>query len=775
MADLVRKRVVVTGVVQGVGFRPFAWRRATRLGLAGFVANETGRVVIEVEGGSAAVAAFVAGLAADAPPLARVEGMDVRDVAELGTPGFAILESGSTDGPATATPADAAPCAACLADVLDPGNRRHHHPFATCTDCGPRYTIIESLPYDRAATTMRDFAMCADCAAEYADPADRRFHAEPIACPNCGPGLWFTVPGPDVALARAAATIRDAAALDAARDLLRRGGILALKGVGGFHLACDATDEAAVARLRARKRRVRKPLAVMVADVAAARRFAAVAEQERLLLEGRERPIVLLRKLAEREGAAALADEVAPGNDFVGVALPCSPLHHLLLAGLPPLVMTSGNLADEPIAHADADAVARLGGIADAFLLHDRRIHVACDDSVVRCVAGAAVPIRRSRGHAPLPVALAEAGPPVLAVGGELKAALCVAHGDRAVLSQHVGDVENLETLRALERTADHLLGLCGVEPAAVVADLHPGHLSTGWARSLAQARGIPFVQVQHHEAHAASLLAEHGLDAAAGPCVVACFDGTGYGRDGTIQGGEFFHVSEGRIRHAASLAPFPLPGGDAAIRHPWRVALALLHAAGLPWDERVPAVRLAAANEVRLLGRQLDRGVACPVTTSMGRLVDAVAALAGVRQSIAYEAEAALNLEALAADGVVAGAEAYAFDVPAAAAEAPCIGWRPVVVAVVADMLAGVAPATIAARFHEAVARMIVAVADAVGADAAVGLTGGVFQNALLVERTVAALRSAGREALLHHRVPPNDGGLALGQAVLGRRAVRT
>ena len=769
VGDVIRRRLVVNGVVQGVGFRPFAWRRATRLGLAGFVANETGRVVIEVEGSPADVAAFVDGLAAAAPPLARVERVAVNAATPRGAADFAILASAPGAGPAAPVPADVATCAACLADVADPANRRHGHAFASCTDCGPRYTIIESLPYDRATTTMRDFPMCAACAAEHADPADRRFHAEPIACPRCGPGLWFTEPGPDVVLAREAAPIRDAAALDAARDLLRRGGILALKDVGGFHLACDATDESAVTRLRERKRRPAKPLAVMVAEVAAVRRFAAVSDQERAILEGPEGPIVLLRR-ADEGSAPVLAAGIAPGNDFVGVMLPSTPLHHLLGAGLPPLVMTSGNLAEEPIAHEDADAVARLGGIADAFLLHDRRIHAACDDSVVRCVAGAAVPIRRSRGHAPLPVALAAPGPSVLAVGGELKAAVCVAHGDRAVLSQHVGDVENLETLAALERTADHLLRLCGAEPAAIAADLHPGHLSTGWARSFAAARGIPLVQVQHHEAHAAALLAEHGLDTAAGPFLVACCDGTGYGRDGTIQGGEFFHVEAGVMRHAARLAPFPLPGGDAAIRHPWRVALALLHSAGLPWDERLPTVRQAAAAERRLLAGQLDRGVACATTTSMGRLFDAVAALAGVKQSITYEAEAAMNLEALAAAAAPAGDDAYAFDVAAEPGGGPLrIDWRPVVAAVVADVLAGVAPATIASGFHDAVARMIVAVAGHVAGP--VGLTGGVFQNALLVERSVAALRAAGRETLLHHRVPPNDGGLALGQAVLARR----
>ena len=774
MGQVIRRRVVVTGVVQGVGFRPYAWRRATRLELVGFVVNETGRVVIEVEGPPAAVATFLERLARDAPPLAHVERVEASDLVPEGGTGFAILGGVATPGPATSAPADVATCAACLADVLDPASRRHRHPFATCTDCGPRYTIIESLPYDRAATTMRDFAMCAQCAREYGDPGDRRFHAEPIACPRCGPGLWFTLPGPAAARDRAAAMIRDDAALEAARGVLRAGGILALKGVGGFHLACDATSEAAVARLRARKGRVGKPLAVMVADVATARGLALVDEQERLLLEGRERPIVLVRRRAGRESAAPLAAGLAPGNDFLGVVLPYAPLHHLLVAGLPPLVMTSGNLAEEPIAHDDADAVARLGHVADALLLHDRRIHVPCDDSVVRCVAGATLPIRRSRGSAPLPIPLFRSGPAVLAVGGELKAAVCVAHGDRAVMSQHVGDVGNLETLHALGRTVDHLLRLGRVEPEAVVADLHPGQFSTGWARSLAAARGIPLVQVQHHEAHAAALLAEHGLDAAAGPFVIACFDGTGYGRDGTIQGGEWFHVAAGVIRHVARLEPFPLPGGDAAIRHPWRVALALLHAAGLPWDDRLPAVALADGAELRLLARQLDRGVACLACSSMGRVFDAVAALAGVRQSVTYEAEAALNLEALVAAVPDAAGEPYDFDVSAGRSGGPLlVGWRPVVAAVVADVIQRVAPAVIAARFHDAVARMLVAVAGRIAPACPMGLTGGVFQNALLVERAVAALGLDGREVLLHHLVPPNDGGLALGQAVLGRGAL--
>ena len=768
---------MINGIVQGVGFRPFVWRQATRLGISGFVENTPAGVVIEAQGPRDAVAAFAARIAAEPPPLALVEqvtGADLPPRPDEPAGWFRILDSAAGDGPRTLLPADIATCEACLAELRDPADRRHGHAFITCTDCGPRFTIIERLPYDRATTTMRGFAICPRCATEYGDPGDRRFHAEPIACPECGPVVWFARSADGVPCERPSATVDSWAAIEAARRLLAEGGIVAVKSLGGFHLACDATNAAAVALLRERKRRPAKPFAVMATDLEAARRIAVIDDQAARLLAGPERPIVLLRKRAA--DAVAPAEAVAPGTGFLGLMLPSAPLEHLLLAGLPPLVMTSGNLAEEPIATDNAAAVRRLAGIADGFLLHDREILVPCDDSVTRCVAGAPLPIRRSRGHVPLPVRLAAAGPTVLAVGGELKAAICLAVGDRAVMSQHIGDMGNLETLAAIERAAAHLLRLFAAEPAALAADLHPGSLSAEWARRFAAARGIPLVRVQHHEAHVAALLAEHvGAATASGePCLVACFDGTGYWPDGSIAGGEFFLVAAGDIRRAAHLAPFPLPGGDAAIRHPWRTALAVLQAAGLPWDERLPAVRAASEPERRLLRRQLDRGLACTPTTSMGRLFDAVAAIAGGPAGVTFEAEAALWLESQADRCRDRTAARYRFRLLPDAAPSPLVAdWRPVVEAIVSDVIRGIPTPEIAAGFHRAVARMIDDVRQRLAAHAAVGLTGGVFQNALLVEQALARLGAAGRDLLLHHQVPPNDGGLALGQALLARRSL--
>lgn len=765
MASLTRKRLSISGVVQGVGFRPFVWQRASSFGLTGWVENDSGGVTAEVQGPADRVAAFLDGFAAAAPPLALVERVAVVDIAIVDAdvdmavpPRFMILESITRPGATTSLPADSATCDDCLAEIRDPGNRRFRYPFTNCTNCGPRFTLITGLPYDRPQTTMRGFAMCSQCAAEYAEPTDRRFHAQPNACPACGPSVWLS--GGD-----ADRIAEGDAAFVAVKLLLRAGRIVAIKGVGGFHLVCDATSDAAVDLLRSRKQRVGKPLAVMVEDLAAARAIASVDEQERRLLEGRERPIVLLRKRSVDVGLSA---EVSPGNGFVGVMLPYAPLHHLLCESMPPLVMTSGNLSEEPIVHENDAAVQRLGPLVDAFLMHDRPIHVACDDSVVRCAAGAVMPIRRSRGYAAMPIRLERPGPAVLAVGGELKATICLAHADQAIMSQHIGDMGNLETLESLDHTASHLLRLFGVTPTIVAADLHPGSLSTGWARRFAADRGIPLVQVQHHEAHVASLLAEHGrpFDGVIG----VCFDGTGYGHDGTIWGGEFCAVSGGAFRRAAHLATFPLPGGDASIRHPWRTALAVLHAAGLEWDGRLAPVRAAADVERRVLGQQLAKNINCVATSSMGRLFDAVAALAGVKQSITYEAEAAMRLEALAA-GATDDGGAYAFTVDDA--EPLRVGWQSVVGAVVVDVLAGVPPDRIAARFHAAVTRMIVDVCTRLrqrGAGGTVGLTGGVFQNALVLQMAIGELHQAGFEVLVHQRVPANDGGLALGQAVLAR-----
>ena len=800
----VRRRITVSGRVQGVGFRPFVWRLATRLGLAGSVENTATGVAIEVAGPREDVAVLVEGLSKATPPLAVVTAVTVgecptdplHDPAATGPEGFVILDrraavpGGVSAGSGILVPPDVAACKACLAEVGDPADRRHHYPFTTCTDCGPRYSIIERLPYDRGTTTMRGFAMCDRCDEEYHDPASRRFHAQPNACPDCGPTCSFFPSGPagfdDVA------PRTGAEAIAAAREALLRGAIVAVKGIGGYRLACDATDAEAVERLRVRKGRPAKPLAVLVADVGAVRRLARCDEQERLALESPERPIVLLSRDpprvagAEPSRAAPIADAVAAGGVTLGVMLPDAPLHHLLCAGLPPLVMTSGNVADEPIVHDDAEALDRLAGVADAVLRHDRPIHAPCDDSVVRCMAGVAVPLRRSRGAVPLVVPLGDDGPDVLAIGGDLKAAPCVTRGTSAICGAHVGDLGSVATLGSLERAVDHLLCLTGARPRAVAVDLHPGWISTAWARRWAAARGVPIVAVQHHEAHVASLVAEQGglPDDRDGPWIGVCFDGTGFGHDGTIRGGDIFvvehdalHPAAFRPRRIAALEACAMPGGDAAAREPWRAALSILHAAGVAWDARLPPVR-AAEDRAAVIARQLAHGRGVPRVGTMGRLFDAVASLAGVRQVNRHEAEAAMDLESLARAHVpsVATGGGYRFGV-GGLADAPDAGlvvtWRELVRDVATDVLAGVEAAVIASRFHAAVARMVGDVCVRMRASCGgrvVGLTGGVFQNAALTEAVVAVLRHEGFASALHHRVPPNDGGLALGQAVLAR-----
>ena len=777
--------VRISGVVQGVGFRPFLWRRARRLGLAGWCENDPGGVTVEVTGPQSAVAAFLDGLADDVPPLAVIEQIEVvakRSGDELpadGGAGFVIQPSRQGEPRGAVVPADSGSCAACLAEVADPTDRRYRYPFTNCIDCGPRYTIIESLPYDRAATTMRAFTMCPACAAEYADPADRRFHAQPNACPACGPQVWF-VAGQDVEVTGASASVAPEEAIASARRLLAGDGIVAVKGMGGVHLMCDATG-AAVAELRRRKHREGKPLAVLCESVAVVERFAGVSEQERRLLESRERPIVLVRKRSE---SGLLAAEVAPGNDFVGVMLPCLPLQQQLAAGMPPLVMTSGNRSEEPIAWQNQQAVTKLGPLVDGLLLHDREIVIPCDDSVVRAVAGAVLPIRRSRGFAPLPVRLPVGGPSVLAVGGEMKAAVCLTRGEQAFLSQHIGDVGNVETLAVLEATVEHLCRLFAVRPERVVADLHPGYLSASWAATYAERQGVPLLRVQHHEAHAAALLGEHGhvVDGEE-RLAVACFDGTGYGWDGSIWGGEVFVSGREGLTRVATLASFSLPGGDACIRQPWRTALAVLHAAGIDWDERLACVAASAPAGRRVLRRQLETGLNCIATSSLGRLFDAVAAILGLKQMVTYEAEAALRLEAVAGEAS-GGPLKYQFTIDATGPLPWQIGWQGVISGIVADTLSGESVAGIATGFHEAVAELLVELAGQLQAsglaDGGLGLSGGVFQNARLVERACERLQANGHEVLLHHQVPANDGGLAYGQAVLAglpsasRRLVR-
>ncbi|OHV41893.1 carbamoyltransferase HypF [Pseudofrankia sp. EUN1h] len=779
------------GVVQGVGFRPFVHATATGLGLAGSVRNDVAGVEVEVEGSPAAVEEFGRRLREDPPPLAEIEQLTVATLAPRGELGFTIAPSESSE-PAAAgraqAPADTATCDACLRELADPADRRYRHPFITCTHCGPRFTIITDLPYDRPVTTMAGFPMCADCAREYADPADRRFHAQPIACPACGPRLEFR--DQDGRRVRG-----DEDALAEARRLLLAGGVLAVKGVGGYHLACLATDEAAVATLRRRKRRGGKPFAVMVADLATARALVELDDAETRLLTSPARPIVLARRRADAHPRPA--DEVAPGNPDLGLMLPYAPVHHLLFghpapigagagtggrpgagtgvnagAGLPDiavLVMTSGNLAGEPIAADDDDATRRLAHLVDGWLCHDRPIHIPCDDSVVRVVDGIEVMVRRSRGYAPLPVRLPFAVPPTLAVGGDMKNACCLGSGRSAWLSGHIGDMDDLATLTAFGRAVTHLEHLTGVRPERLAADAHPRYRSRAWATE--RSRGRPVRFVQHHHAHIAAAMAERGLDGAS-PVIGFAFDGTGYGTDGAIWGGEVLVADYRGFQRFAHLGYVPLAGGDASVRRPYRMALAHLTAAGIVWDLDLPPVAAASAEEREVLARQLRGGFGTVPTSSVGRLFDAVSALLGVRQTVDFDAQAAIGLEALSRGGQPDGCR-YRFELrePTSGGGPLVVDSAPVVRALVADRRRGVDAATAGAGFHEALVALVLSLAERarreLGLETVV-LAGGVFLNALLLAGARRALLAAGFDVVSGRRVPPDDGGLSLGQLVV-------
>jgi len=772
----VRRIVHIRGIVQGVGFRPFVHGLATGLALGGHIRNVGGGVDIDIEGPGERVHDFVRRLRAEAPPLAAIESVDVTSAEPLGAAtSFAILDSDAPSETFTPVSPDVATCDACLADIADPANRRYRYPFTNCTNCGPRFTIVRDVPYDRPATTMAAFTMCEACAREYHDPRDRRFHAQPNACPACGPS---------VALVDRAGQLvaRDDAAIARVRLAIADGQTVAIKGIGGFHLACDATNEAAVARLRTRKGRGEKPFASMAASLDVVQQYAMVSPADAALLQGRERPIVLLR--ARPGGPAPLAPSVAPRQSSLGFMLPYTPLHALLFAPVPgegahldaqarsvgarPWVMTSGNRSEEPIARTNEEALARLGDLADVFLVHDREIHVTCDDSVVRSAAPDIIPIRRSRGYAPFPVALVRPVAPVVAVGGELKATCCVTRDTSAILSQHVGDMANVETLVAFEQIVDHMCTLFRVRPRAYVCDLHPGYVSMQWAERRAAHDGVPLVRVQHHHAHAAAILAEH-RHAGDRPVIAFAFDGTGYGTDGAIWGGEVLIADYDTFERVAHLAPIALPGGDSAIRHPARIALAHLHAAGIAWDDDVGPVHAVGDADRRVIARQCASGFGCVQTTSMGRLFDAVAALLDLAPVASYEGQAAMELEALAGAAGPTARPYLRFAIDEAAPRR--IDPAPVLRALVEALRDGVPRDALASAFHDAVAIMTrdvaVAVRDARGLGE-VALSGGVFQNARLLGATRAALEAAGFTVLAHRRVPPNDGGLALGQAAI-------
>jgi len=745
------RRIEVTGVVQGVGFRPFVHRLAARYGLAGWVRNVAGTVEIHVEGDAGQLDEFEIALREQAPPVSRIDTLRSETSLASGAEGFRITVSTDAEGNRPVPP-DVAICARCEAELRDPNGRRYAHAFITCTDCGPRYTVIESLPYDRERTSMAVFPMCERCRAEYETPVDRRHHAETIACNACGPRVWLAT-ADGVVLGDSDAAIRDAA------SMLAAGSVVAIRGVGGFHLACDATSDAAVRRLRRRKHRDAKPLAVMVGTLAAARAIASVSPAEARLLVGPEHPIVLLPRRAE----SRIAPSVAPGLNWVGVMLPYAPLHHLLLdAAACPLVMTSGNLSDEPIAIGNDEARERLSGIADLFLLHDREILSRVDDSVVRFVDGAPVLMRRSRGYAPLPLRIPVASPePLIAVGPHLKNTFTLVRGDTAYVSPHIGDLESVESLAHFRATLDRYRDLFRIEPRVVVRDLHPGYLSTRITGELGLGREIA---VQHHHAHVAAVMAEHGITERV---VGVALDGTGYGDDGHVWGAEVLVADLSGYERKAHLAYAPLPGGDAAAREPWRVAAgyASLDPAG------APAFALAfdgITDEQRtIVARQIERRLNSPMASSMGRLFDAAAAVLGVRRGMSYEGQAAMELESLASS-----CSAGPLEMPVSE-EGGVLLIHPVslLAALGQRRQRGEDARTLAARFHESIVDAFVRVAFRVAEEEdvrAVALGGGSFQNARLLARMRQRLADGGLRVLVPRKLGPNDGAISYGQAAV-------
>jgi len=773
--QVLRKRIQVRGVVQGVGFRPFVYRLAHRFNLAGWVYNTSWGVEIEVEGPRPSLDGFLQDITDQTPPLACIESVTAEDVPPNGQQPFAILESQSQKDAYQLISPDVATCHDCLREVFDSTDRRYRYPFTNCTNCGPRFTIITDIPYDRPSTTMRHFIMCSECQEEYDDPLDRRFHAQPNACPKCGPRVWLVdAQGAPWPARKSIDPIAEAA------HLLSEGHVLALKGLGGFHLACDATSNEAVQLLRKRKRRPAKPMAVMMATLEEVHRHCDVSPAEKKLLSSHQCPIVLLRK----RDTSSISPLIAPANHYLGVMLPYTPLHHILLHDVGcPLVMTSGNLAEEPIASDNDEALQRLGHLADYFLMHDREIHARYDDSVwfVGKVnergesatgdteqAALAQPVRRSRGYAPYPIRLPFKVGQTLACGAELKNTFCVTREKYAFLSQHIGDMENLETLAHFETSISLFQRLFRIEPEIIAHDMHPDYLSTRYAlqQTAVRERAIKLIAVQHHHAHIASCLAENGW-AEDEPVIGIAFDGTGYGLDGHIWGGEFLLADYRGFRRVGHLQYLPMPGGETAIRNPYRLALGYLYAlAGevpvLPFEQDIPE------EELRIIPQQVERGVNTPLTSSVGRLFDAVSAMLNVCPRTSYEAQAAIELEMVADDQWQEAC--YLFNI-----EGENDGWRiglaPMFAALVDEIKRGTPAAVISARFHKTIVQFIAAGCERVRKSEGVNtvaLSGGCFQNRILLGGTVAKLQAGGFTVLAHHQVPCNDGGLSLGQAVI-------
>ncbi|MBK8984651.1 MAG: carbamoyltransferase HypF [Chloroflexi bacterium] len=790
------KRIHVNGIVQGVGFRPFVFALAEQYGLVGWVRNTSAGVDIEVDGAPEALDAFVQAIRTEAPPLAQIDEVTAVSIPPNGFTTFAIVHSEAISGAFQPISPDVSICDDCLRELFDPADRRYRYPFINCTNCGPRFTIIQDIPYDRPLTTMSPFMMCPDCRREYENPRDRRFHAQPVACPVCGPQVWLEsgVRNAERGMAEYSALGTPHSALVMAQRLLAEGKILAIKGLGGFHLACDALNETAVSTLRARKLRRDKPFALMMPDLATIEQHCFASQAERDLLLSRARPIVLLRRRPD----SPISRACAPGQEHLGVMLPYTPLHYLLChhsALRTPhstiLVMTSGNVSEEPIAYRNDEARERLAGLADAFLMHNRDIHVRCDDSVMRIVdCGLRIaesppqsasgnpqllPLRRSRGYTPFPVRLPWPAPPILAAGAELKNTFCITNGRYAFLSHHIGDLENYETLQSFEAGIAHFERLFRVRPEIIAYDMHPNYLATRYALERAARDGLTAVAVQHHHAHIAACLAENGHPGDR-PVIGVSFDGTGYGDDGAIWGGEFLIADYAGYERPYHLVYTPLPGGDKAVQEPWRLALAWLRHCGLGiadgeflFQSAIPNPQSAIAPVV---WQQMEKGVNAPPTSSMGRLFDAVAALIGVRHTVNYEAQAAIELEALVDPSETS---AYKFTIHNSQFT---IDPAPLIHAILADLGQHTPVGKIAARFHNGVAQMTLDVCHNLRTRYnlnEVALSGGVWQNVTLLQKTVPLLQQADFTVLLHSQVPPNDGGLALGQTAVAAAKQRT
>jgi len=769
------KHISVTGVVQGVGFRPFVYGLATRLDLHGWVCNTSGGVEILVDGPSSNLEKFTQSLTLEKPALAKIDAVRVEEAPRQSFSSFEIRESQSVEGDYQPISADIAICADCERELFDPDNRRYLYPFINCTNCGPRFTIIREIPYDRPKTTMADFPMCIDCLAEYNNPLNRRFHAQPVACPECGPFLELRETRPrssNLDSLISSIEYRNFAVFKA-RRLLREGYIVAIKGLGGFHLACDASNSSAVAELRRRKGRAGKPFALMAANLRVIESICAVSDEESELLTGREKPILLLeKKTLTTLQAFRVAEEVAPGMDSLGMLLPYTPLHHLLLnqtdpvlacEPVPPvLVMTSGNFSEEPIATNNEEALHKLSPLADAFLLHNRDIHIRCDDSVLRVDKHATVHLRRSRGYAPYPVQITFDSKPTLAVGGELKNTFCLTHDRYAFLSHYIGDMENAEIYESFEQGIQHLLRLFRVQPEIIAYDLHPNYFTTQYAKRL----NTQQIGVQHHHAHIASCMADNGLENRR--LIGLSFDGTGYGSDGEIWGGEILLASYADFERFAHLEYLPLPGSDSAIRHPWRIAAGYAHALNLDISD-LPFLRNIDKPNIRIVKQQVDKKLNAPLTSSLGRLFDAVASLIGVRSEITYEAQAAIEMEVLSRPFISSAiAYPYLFE---ETSDAILIRLRDVLKAIIHDVERDVPSGLIGACFHKTITQISVDICKLARAKTdlnEVALSGGVWQNQILLDLVRNELEKDGFVVFFHKQTPTNDGGLALGQAVV-------